>query len=262
MELKLSPAGRRYGLLKSPPDFRDFSLLGAPVLKSVSALPPSVDLESYCGPVFDQGQEGSCTANAGAGNLEYLFRRFKEDALIFSRAFLYYQERLLDGSLKEGDCGSTGRSSCKAMNQFGVCLDSAMPYVEGDFNTAPTADQLAAALEYPSGAYHQVNSVADVKSCLASGYPVLIGFTVYDSFESEETASTGIMPIPDKATEQVLGGHEVLVIGYDNSRRALKVRNSWGASWGANGNFWMPYECAADPDVLIDAWMQHLGKAW
>lgn len=258
--LNLSPAGRRYGYIASPPDYRDLSLMAAPLTRK--ALPPSADLEPYCGPVFDQGQEGSCTANAGCGNLAYLYNRFKGLKVTFSRAFLYYQERALDGSLDQGDCGSTGRSSCKVMNQFGVCQDSDMPYVAGDFSTPPNPVQLAVAAHWPSGAYHTLHTVVDIKSCLASDYPVLVGFTVYSSFESQQVAETGIMPVPNKSSEQVLGGHEVLFIGYDDSRQAFKVRNSWGSNWGLSGNFWFPYAAAADPEILIDAWMQHLGKPW
>lgn len=255
--LEATPAGRRYGFWKSPPDHRDFGAASAPLAK---ALPSVVDLSNYCGPVFDQGNEGSCTANAGAGNFEFLLRKFHNDDTILSRAFLYYQERLLDGSIGEGDCGSTGRSSCKAMNKFGVCAESDMPYVAGSFDLAPSAAQLAAARKFVSGAYHALNTVADIKSCLASGFPALLGFVVYESFEMG-WSTPGYMPIP-KPTEEILGGHETLIIGYDDSKSACLVRNSWGTSWGLNGNFWFPYSALADPNVFEESWIQHLGKPW
>lgn len=257
--LPLSPAGRRYGFKPSPPDHRDFGVTALPF--RVGSLQQLVDLESFCGPVFDQGDEGSCTANAGCGNFEYLLRKFRGDQTILSRAFLYYQERLLDGSLQEGDCGSTGRSSCKAMRQFGVCSEEVMPYVPGNFSQAPSEQALTDAKARISGAYHALRSVYDMKSCLASGYCCLIGFTVYASFE-DNWPTPGIMPAPNKQSEEILGGHEVLVIGYDNSKNAFKVRNSWGVNWGEGGNFWMPYQLAADPDILNEAWIQHLGAPW
>lgn len=261
--LTLSTSGRRYGYLADRPDWRDFGARHIPAgVVGAETAPSSVDMEPSCGPVRDQGDEGSCTAHAGVGMREFLARRYQQQSPILSPAFLYYQERLLDGTLDEGDCGSYGRTACQAMNKFGVCTLGDEAYVPGDFATAPTDAQLADAMTWKSGAYHRLATVADMKSCLASGYVFAIGFTVYQSFE----ALSATVPVykPAKSDEQVLGGHEVLVIGYDDSRfdGSFKVRNSWGPSWADNGNFWIPYPVAADGDVLIDAWMQHLGKAW
>jgi C1A family cysteine protease len=84
---------------------------------------------------------------------------------------------------------------------------------------------------------------------------------VYEYFE---TMRAPFLYTPNKKDEQVLGGHEVLVIGYDDneSQGAFKVRNSWGKDWANGGNFWLPYSVAADPAILMDAWMSHLGRAW
>lgn len=226
------------------------------------AIQSNVDLELWCGPVKDQGQLGACTAFAGTGNLEYLSNRWHKQPVVLSPLFLYYLERELDGTLDQGDCGSMGRTACRAMRRYGVCLESEDTYDPAKLSVPPTTAQLAEALAYQAGSYHVLGTVADIRSCLASGYPVLVGFTVYQSFESQQCANTGIMPVPDKAKEAILGRHEVLAIGYSDARQALKLRNSWGAAWGASGNFWMPYQCAADPDVLGDAWIQHYGRAW
>jgi len=53
-------------------------------------------------------------------------------------------------------------------------------------------------------------------------------------------ATTGIMPMPKKG-EQVLGGHCVAMVGYDDSKQVIICRNSWGADWGMAGYFTMPY---------------------
>jgi C1A family cysteine protease len=219
-------------------------------------LPAFVDLEAYCGPVKDQGQLGACTAFAGCGNREYLARKFENKQPILSPLFLYYQERFLDGTLGQ-DAGSTGRTDCKAMNQFGICPEVSDAYNPASFNVAPTLAQLQAADEFKAGAYHALNNVDDMKACIASYYPVLIGFAVYQSFE--EIKSDGVMPMP-AASETMLGGHETLVIGYDDSRGQFKVRNSWGLSWGSQGNFFMGYDVAAK--LIWDRWIQHLGKPW
>ena len=262
-ELPISPAGRRYGA-KPTADPRDYTFkVSAPV-----ALPAMVDLEDFCGPKKDQGDLGACTAFAGTGNTEYLFRRFKvgSSTVVLSPLELYYLERQLDGTLAEGDCGSEGRTACKVMNQFGVCTESDDPYMTRDYTNAPTSVQLADGLLNKAGAYHSLHSVNEMKLCIASFYPMLIGFEVYESFESKETASTGLMPIAGSG-ELLLGGHEVLAIGYDDNKAgpgwvgAFKIRNSWGAFWGDRGNFWMSYK-TANSTQLLDAWIQHLGKAW
>lgn len=266
--LPLSPGGRRYGYLRDLPDSRDYlAALNAPFdVRSRTGhmtLAPTtvtvVDLEQWCGPVRDQGAEGSCTAHAGVGMREFLAGKYESQYPILSPSFLYYQERLLDGSLDQGDCGSFGRTVCRALNQFGCCRLAEEHYVPGDFSTPPTAEQLTEGLAWKGGAYHRLTSVDDMKACLASSYVFATGFTVYESFE--KIGSDGLWQ-PNTQTEQVLGGHEVLAIGFDDSKGAFKVRNSWGDSWGAGGNFWLRYADAANTDILQDAWMQHLGKAW
>lgn len=260
MDLPISPAGRRYGYKKDPDDPRDFKLKQAPFTLA-EHVADVVDLEQWCGPVKDQGDLGACTAFAGTGNLEYLVRRYNNKPFVFSPLFLYYMERSIDGSLGEGDTGSYGRTSCKAMNRYGVCLESVDGYDTRNFEVAPTDQMMKDAASRRSGAYHRVSSVGDIQSCIRSGYPILVGFTVYDNFESKEVASTGNMPA-DPGT-LILGGHEVLFIGYDNHKEAFKVRNSWGLGWGDSGNFWFPYEAVEDTtDIFQDGWMQHLGKAW
>lgn len=252
-------SARRYGYLRDVPDHRDLGIARFPGLVGLN--PAMTDLESFCGPVRDQGNEGSCTAHAGVGMREFLARKYQGQAPVLSPSFLYYQERLLDGSLDQGDCGSYGRTVCRALNQFGACTLGEEPYTSGQFSTPPNESQLADGLLWKGGAYHRVASVSDMKSCLASGYVFAIGFTVYESFES--IRADGLWH-PEVRREKVFGGHEVLAIGFDDSVNggSFKVRNSWGPGWAASGNFWLRYEDAANPNILQDAWMIHLGRAW
>lgn len=255
MELVLSPANRRYGYLRDKPDFRDLGM--ARLTRAKKTNPPKIDLEKLCGPVKDQGDLGACTAFAGTGMREFLWRRdskSKAPPPVFSPLFLYYKEREMDGDISE-DGGSYGRTCVKVLRETGVCLESTDPYLPYDFKRAPTEAQLDEAQKYRAGGYHRLNGVDDMKSCLASKYVFVVGFTVFESFERPGWT---YMPIPGKH-EQVLGGHEVLFIGYDDEKSAFKVRNSWGSSWGMSGNFWFPYEAAADFNILQDAWIQHLG---
>jgi len=261
MALILSKANRRYGFKASPKDEKD---LPAKLAFSVDLnLPASVDLEQWMGPVKDQGQEGSCTAHAGTENLEFLYRKIKNQSPVFSPQFLYYKEREFDKSLP-GDQGSYGRTSVKCMQQFGCDLLSDDPYDVQKMDEPPTEEQLTQALNYKAGAYHALKDVNEMKCCLASGFTFLIGFSVSDNFETD-ISSDGIMPAPSK---NIIGGHEVLVIGYDDTKTDtksgrtgyFKVRNSWGPSWGSNGNFFMSYSDILG--VISEAWIQHFGKPW
>lgn len=273
MGLPLSPALRRYGAFRSKPDHRDFGLAQFIANHPATAKiipPPRIDLSSSNGPVRDQGQLGACTAFAGTAMTEFLYNRYKSQSLELSPEFLYYQERLLDGDLGQGDTGSTGRTSVQAMNQFGVCLEASDPYSDIISETPPTPTQLQQALLYRSGPYHNVgNNVWDAKFYLASGYGFIVGFNVYDSFESDAMATSGLMSVPNTTTEQLLGGHEVFACGYDDTIQcpgatlgAFKIQNSWGTSWGLSGFFWMPYQCFADNNIVMDAFLQHFGNAW
>lgn len=278
--LVVSPGGRRYGNIRDVIDPRDHTAFK--LSRPPASLPSKVDLEPNTGPVKDQGNLGCCSGFAGTGGREFLYRAYHEyeadkttpiHDFVLSPMFLYYKERELEGTITQ-DAGAQIRSVVYCLNHFGLCLETEDRYAPVKFSVPPTSDQLAEGLKYKSGAYHRIiGGVMEMKACLASppfGYPIVQGIAVFDSFESDEVAKTGLMPIPDVNKEHMLGGHATLVIGYDDSVRcpntesigAFKVRNSWGRDWGQNGNFWMPYEFAANSQLLWDAWMTHLGPAW
>jgi C1A family cysteine protease len=68
-----------------------------------------------------------------------------------------------------------------------------------------------------------------------------MGMSVYESFESLQVKRTGVVPMP-KPNERLLGGHAVLVISYRDESQSFIVRNSWGATWGRSGYFFLPYD--------------------
>ena len=92
-----------------------------------------------------------------------------------------------------------------------------------------------------------------MRICLAEGFPFVFGFTVYESFESQQVSKTGKVYMPKK-NEKVLGGHAVLAVGYNDKDKRFTVRNSWGTGWGMKGYFTMPYDYLASRYLSDDFW--------
>lgn len=151
------------------------------------------------------------------------------------------------------------RTICQTLSRYGVCEESAMPYVAGQI-VQPSTAQINEAQHYRLGGYHRLNGLQDVLLALGdpTPWPVLLAFQVYESFEDREVALSGRMPVP-REDERLLGGHEVLCVGYDMKQRHLIIQNSWGESWGDKGFFTMPFEVAANGAMVSDLWCVHPG---
>lgn len=219
---------------------------------------PEVDPRADLPPVFDQGQLGSCTANATAGCFQYDTIVDGKDCGPLSRLWVYYQERKLEGELGQGDTGAIGSDAFKAAATVGVCSEADWPYdistFQGPVPAAATADERHYVLSKP---YRAVTPTIEAcKAVLSNRQTVAFGFTVYESFESSEVASTGIVPMPNPAREQVLGGHEVLCVGYLKSEPEYAlVRNSWGTGWGIAGYCLMPWKLLLGKQLGSGDWM-------
>ncbi len=243
MKMKIK---HRYNWKPDLPDFRDCALaLGAP-----GKPPAKVDLRPHCSPVVNQGKIGSCTGSALAGAFEFLELKelkikgaaavFAEDFAPVSRLFIYYNERLLEGTV-DHDGGARLRDGVKALTKFGACREETWNYKSSLVLKKPSAKAYKEATGHRITEYLKIGSLPQIKSCLAEGFPVAFGFTVYESFESITLAKTGKMPLP-RLGEKILGGHAVLAVGYDDATDSLLVRNSWGPTWGMDGYFLMPYD--------------------
>lgn len=227
-----------YILSRDKKDLRDFKY-SAPIAITV---PTSADIRNLCPPIYDQGQEGSCTANAGCAARIMLNGT---TSLTLSRAFLYYEERNLENSTMI-DSGASLRDLCRALKAYGVCEENLMQYNDKRYTDVPSSQALSNALKYRINSYENLSSLADIKKSISiDKTPVLLGMSVYESMESATVAKTGKLPLP-KSTEKNLGGHAVLIVGYQDATNTapgyLIIRNSWGSSWGDKGYFYMPYD--------------------
>jgi C1A family cysteine protease len=242
---------QRYGWIPDLPDHRD-QMYSAPVA-ALQALPIKADLTSQCPPVYDQGQLGSCTANAIAAAIE--FNRLKQRLTDFipSRLFIYYNERVIEGSVSS-DSGAQIRDGIKSVAQQGACPETMWPYDITKFRAKPPQKCYTAAAKDKIILYQRlVPTLNQLRGCVASGYPFVFGFTVYDSFESPEVAKTGHASMPAPG-EKVLGGHAVMGVGFEDGNQWFIVRNSWGTKWGMKGYFTLPYSYLTDQQLADDFW--------
>lgn len=239
-----------YGWTPDRPDHRDklYTAIAAPP----PVLPPAVDLRAKCSPVENQGQLGSCTANALVGNLEFLEKNAGHAPRDLSRLFVYYNERAMEGTVNE-DAGAMIRDGVKSLAKQGVCPEAEWPYVITRFRTKPAAACYRDALGHQVLSYHRILTLPEMKNCLAEGFPFVFGFTVYEAFESPAVAKTGRLNLP-AAKERSLGGHAVLAVGYNDAAQRFTVRNSWGADWGLGGYFTMPYAYLDNRNLADDFW--------
>jgi C1A family cysteine protease len=241
-----------YGWVPDLPDNRDF-MYAAPV-ENLAALPAKVDLRSQCPKeVYDQGQLGSCTANAIAGALEFDQLKQGLNAFTPSRLFIYYNERVIEHTVNE-DSGAQIRDGIKSVGSIGAPPETDWPYVIANFAVKPPPKATHDAPLGKAVQYQRVPQILNqMKGCLAAGYPFVYGFTVYESFESPAVANTGAAPMPSPS-EKVLGGHAVVAVGYDDSSQVFISRNSWGPTWGMQGYFTIPYAYLTDNNLSDDFW--------
>ena len=247
---RLSKNHHLRGWIPDLPDHRDFRY--AALRPAALRLPKSVDLRLRMSPVENQGQLGSCTANALAGALEFLEIKRGERLVDLSRLFIYYNERVIEHSVRT-DSGAMIRDGIKSLAAQGVCPEKMWPYQVSAFTRKPPAACYTRARKHALRSYHRIASLNEMRACLAQGFPFVFGFSVYESFASAAVAKGGVLDLP-KPREQQLGGHAVCAVGYDDKARRLLVRNSWGRGWGMKGYFTMPYDYAASRDLSDDFW--------
>jgi C1A family cysteine protease len=199
-----------------------------------------VDLRAECSPVVDQGSIGDCTSASSVNGLKE-FQLIREKAFVpLSRLYHYYQERVLENDVDE-DGGAELRDAVKVLQQTGTCKYSTWPDTKG-YKTTPSSIPDVEIAAYKITEYHRVLGLDGLKSALTEGFPVVMGIKVYQSFEGTVASSTGVIPMPDENKEPCYGGHAVIVVGYDDAKSHMIVRNSWGAAWGDKGYFYLPYD--------------------
>lgn len=236
---------RRYGWKQDLIDNRD-KIAKFTDFNNTIDLTETIDLREECPNIYDQGKLGSCTANAIAFAYQFDEKKQKEsDIFIPSRLFIYFNERDMESTVSS-DSGASIRDGIKSINSIGVCSETDWPYDISTFTQKPSEYCYAVAKNHRTVIYKNLkggnsNSLLMHKKCLESGYPFVFGIPIYESFETQEAAISGKIPMP-KSDEKLLGGHALSAVGYDENNKWFIVRNSWGADWGDSGYCYIPYE--------------------
>jgi C1A family cysteine protease len=220
-------------------------------------VPQAIDLREQFPAVYDQGPLGSCTAQALAAAFD--FNRQLQGAAFMSpsRLFIYWNERDIEGTV-DSDAGAMLRDGIKVLVRLGTPRELIWPYIIEKFTIKPPAHAYEEAEKSQALVYQRImrpadDSLNDMLMCLNDGYPFVTGFSVYESFEDGSVAHTGIAQMPGES-ERLLGGHAVVVVGYDIDKEWFICRNSWGEQWGDKGHFYMPFAYLTSPDLASDQW--------
>jgi C1A family cysteine protease len=230
------------------PDARDLHYV-APV--DAATLPESADLRPLCPPVYDQGNLESCTSNAIGAAIEYNQMQTGKQSFAPSRLFIYYNERVLEGAIKQ-DAGAMIRNGIKTVVRLGAPPEQVWPYDESAVFSQPHADAYAAAKLDLVTVYNRVGQTLPLlQACLVEGFPIVFRYTCFPSMD--HTWDDGVIPMPGP-TEPEDGGHCMLIVGYNNADRTFLVRNSWGSQWGQQGYGTMPYDYILSPTWTTDLW--------
>jgi C1A family cysteine protease len=261
----------QYGYIPDLPDHRD-RIYAPPAVLGPDGLPAAVDLRTASNGdvpllpgVYNQGNLSTCTANAIAAAVQFDRRKQGISDFMPSRLFLYYNERVMENTIAS-DAGAMLRDGIKSLASQGDCTEdqaasekfavALWPYVDDGqaFTRQPPQECYDTAVLHTAVNYARLTQdLASLRACLASGYPFVFGFTVYDSFESDAVAKSGQVSMPS-LDERAVGGHAVLAVGYDDAQDWFIVRNSWGPAWGDQGYFYLPYTYVADENLAADFW--------
>lgn len=218
-------------------------------------LPRQVDLRPFCPPVMNQGELGCCTGHGTTAALRYLMLKNNKPDIPLSRLQNYYDARAIENCIGE-DAGAEIRDNIKAAAALGVARETYWPYDIPRFAERPPPQAYDNALHFQALKYERVAiSAACLKQALARGLPVIIGVSLYESFESAKVERSGVVPMPKLKTESLIGGHCMLVVGYGQRAEHFTVRNSWGDDWGDRGDCYLPYRYLGAPQFGADYWI-------
>jgi C1A family cysteine protease len=240
----------------------------------------TLDLRLNMPAIYDDHGLGCSTVSALATLLE--FHQLQEDPESDyepSRLFWYYAIRVLRGT-ERSDSGASFRDAWKVLNQEGICDEIDWPFQPNMYLAAPYWSCYESESQSTPVVYKRVPHTMDaIKYCLKNNMPIAFGMSIYASFESETTRRTGQVSLPaccrdlkqgndgssnEETSDNItkteeedvhLGGHALVLVGFNDETNVFIVRNSQGTKWGDNGYAYIPYEYILNPMLCRDFWV-------
>jgi C1A family cysteine protease len=210
--------GRAFGAIQSPPDERDFQIEELYAGANLAAISlPSTYVVPNRPPVLNQGDTPMCVAYSTSSLKSYQDRDDQSPAKWWNFDEPYFF-RLIGG-------GYNGAILRNAMDRM---LKAGYPVVGG---TSPTS-------KHKIKAYYSVGKdKTAIKTAVKTYGELVMAMPWYRSWvRSPEAGVNYVLPRPDYG----VGGHAIVIDGWDDNRRALRLRNSWGTVWGASGDCFLP----------------------
>lgn len=236
----------RFHLIPSKVDERDF------VYKSQQVnIKLSIDLREWDSLVEDQGDLGSCAGNAMTNCYELMVKqRYPDKFSDLSRLYAYYHARLIEGNLTEDSGVYSLRNMIKGVQKFGLCQEKVWPYKVENYDLKPSDEAYEDARTRSITEYRSLRSQTDMLEALNIGYPVIVGIEIFEDFLLVDQKNP-LVSLPDE-NESSLGGHAVVIIGYDLGKQQFLIKNSFGTEWGDSGYAWLPFEYSKK--YVFDRW--------
>lgn len=219
----------------------------------VKQLPAVATLKDRMPPVLDQGELGSCVSHAVCNALAFLNIKSDKPIGFKSRIFNYYNSRVLEGTVNE-DSGCEIRDAIKTSTNTGNCYETTWPYIISQFTLEPPPVTYSEALQHKLLLYQRViQNRSMIKGCIVAGYPIVIGIMCFNSLGNPGVDITGDIPMPTRK-DYPIGGHCVLLTGYNDFTQRYEIQNSWGVEWGNKGYGTLPYAYVENSKLAMDFW--------
>jgi C1A family cysteine protease len=234
------------GCRKDPEDERDYPITRMAPAKA-ALLPPSIDYTDKMPPVTNQGSEGTCVGFATVdGMKEYQDQLEYKEFKNLSPRYVYENARKIDVYPDDED-GTDIRSAMKILLDRGVCYEACWPYIAHAPGT-PCKDADKEAEAFKIERYSRIDSIQAMKESLVANGPFVMSILCFDGIFG---APGGVVPMPDPG-EPYIGGHAICIVGYDDSKKRFKFKNSWGSLWGDHGYGYLSYDYVNA--YIMDAW--------
>lgn len=237
-----------YPVVADQGDHRDFLYE-----KKEIELKETTDLRLYSGRVRNQANLRSCTSEALVSAYEILLKKNYPDKYTdLSSLFVYHNARSYEAQRPILDVGVYIKDAIRAVKQYGICAESVWPFNPGQFSINPTEESYEDAKKRTIGSYYRCQGLEDLLDALNNDFPVVSAIKTYTNFSRLGWDSSSELSLP-KSKDILMGGHSVVLVGYNIPAKKFIAKNSFGPLWGDRGYFYIPFEYAERE--FMDSWI-------